>query len=613
MTTEVEVKPEVLDARMLAVKDVVESPVNPRHVRNEAAMLELTASVREVGVCEPVIVRPHPKKKGKWELLAGSRRLEASRRAKRAEIPAVVRDLDDEQAFRITVIENLQREDLTPFEQSEAIRAMQGKGWEIETIAAQLGKSPSWVARRAALGNLTPAWQAALLCEPPPKSSVDAMRAKLLAHVLEYPGDFAPDERDGLAEADADEIEEIYEALFGDLDAPGSATPGNRLHSEHLAEWPVGHLELIARNEPEVQAKVLEPHARRWMSDDIPTRAALEKEISGHLRKLATAQWSPKDAELIAEAGACAECTKRSAARPLLFAELQGDAAGDRCLDPSCWERKQQAWVERKAAEIREAHGKDVKIVLVKDQYNSRVPKLAGKSQVVENYQVKKCKRNVEGARPCLRVDGAGAGEVFYALTNRQMASRLPSSPGPTPLSARREQLEAKRAKRFIEIVVTALHDDEKPRSCAELVRLAATFGTMQPGGRMTPETWEAFEKEADRGEECVEARAMLWARIKPELRSRVKFYDVRGASSRLPEARDLAAYLGVDGKGLWKRVCDEIPEPKGWAKLNADGTPRGPAASAGGKPSTRMAGKSTAPAKSLGRKGKAPTRNEEP
>ena len=84
-------------------------------------MAQLTASVKEHGILENLLVRPHPTRKGFYQLVAGERRYRAAKEAKLTEVPVMVKDLTDEEALAISLVENLQRDDLNPVEETEGI------------------------------------------------------------------------------------------------------------------------------------------------------------------------------------------------------------------------------------------------------------------------------------------------------------------------------------------------------------------------------------------------------------------------------------------------------------------------------------------------------------
>ena len=116
----------------------------PRKIFSEEALNELADSIREHGVLQPLLVRPLPG--GSYQLVAGERRWRASRMAGLQEVPVVIREMDEEQAMEIALIENLQREDLDPIEVAEGCRQLIEKyGLTQETAAKRLGKSRSAV------------------------------------------------------------------------------------------------------------------------------------------------------------------------------------------------------------------------------------------------------------------------------------------------------------------------------------------------------------------------------------------------------------------------------------------------------------------------------------
>lgn len=114
----------------------------PRTRIDESSLHELAASIRGHGVMQPIVVRPLAD--GRWEIVAGERRFRAARLAGLTELPVVVREVSDEQALAMALIENLQREDLNPLEQAHAIRRLTVEfGYSHEQAADALGRSRS--------------------------------------------------------------------------------------------------------------------------------------------------------------------------------------------------------------------------------------------------------------------------------------------------------------------------------------------------------------------------------------------------------------------------------------------------------------------------------------
>ncbi len=126
---------------LVPVDAVSPNPRQPRGMIRPETLEELTASVREHGVLQPLIVTPG-KGTGKYILIAGERRLQAARLAGLASVPAIVRQATDQQRLELAIIENVQRSDLSPLEEAEAYRQL-AEDFDLshEEIAARVGKS----------------------------------------------------------------------------------------------------------------------------------------------------------------------------------------------------------------------------------------------------------------------------------------------------------------------------------------------------------------------------------------------------------------------------------------------------------------------------------------
>ncbi len=121
------------------------NPYQTRKTINQETLKELAESIRVTGVVQPVVVRPIAS--GRYQLVAGERRWLASKSAGKATIPAIVREISDAQALEITIIENLQREDLNPVEQARAFERLSREfGMTQEQIAQRTGKDRASIA-----------------------------------------------------------------------------------------------------------------------------------------------------------------------------------------------------------------------------------------------------------------------------------------------------------------------------------------------------------------------------------------------------------------------------------------------------------------------------------
>jgi ParB family chromosome partitioning protein len=131
--------------RDIRLEDIDPNRYQPRGHLDEAALNELAASIKANGVMQPIVVRPM--RDGRFELIAGERRWLASQRAGKQSVPAIVRQVSDQQALELTIIENLQREDLGPMEQARAFdRLSREFSMTQEQMAQRTGKDRTTIA-----------------------------------------------------------------------------------------------------------------------------------------------------------------------------------------------------------------------------------------------------------------------------------------------------------------------------------------------------------------------------------------------------------------------------------------------------------------------------------
>ncbi len=146
------------EVRMISVENITPNPHQPRREFSEEALIELAASIKARGVLQPILIRPLGA--GKYELVAGERRLRASKLSGLTEIPTLVREMSDQESLAIALIENLQREDLNAVEEAFGYQRLQQEfGLSQEELARQVGKSRSAVANCLRLLNLPDAVQ----------------------------------------------------------------------------------------------------------------------------------------------------------------------------------------------------------------------------------------------------------------------------------------------------------------------------------------------------------------------------------------------------------------------------------------------------------------------
>ena len=137
----------------LPLREIEPDPGQPRKTFDDETLAELSASIAEHGLLQPVAVRPKPS--GGYLIVAGERRWRASRMAGLTEVPVIVKDVTDEQAMELALVENLQREDLDPVEEAAGIRELMTRcDLTQEQAARKLGKSRSALANSLRLLSL---------------------------------------------------------------------------------------------------------------------------------------------------------------------------------------------------------------------------------------------------------------------------------------------------------------------------------------------------------------------------------------------------------------------------------------------------------------------------
>ncbi len=247
----------------IRIENLIPSPHNPRKHFDEGKLAELARSLAsDLGQEVPLLVRPHPDVDGAYEILDGERRWRASKLAELKTLEAKVIDCDNAKALEITVVANLQREDITALEEASGVASLLAGGRDVDTIARDLGKSVAWVYLRAKLINLSPEWRKAATVK-------------------------AKDGRDS----------EVY-------------------------GWPASMLEQIARFPAPAQAEMLKNWQVCRADSAKQLSAILDREYTMLLK---SAPWKLDDADLIPKAGACSACPKRSSCQQQLFTGVGKD------------------------------------------------------------------------------------------------------------------------------------------------------------------------------------------------------------------------------------------------------------------------------------------------
>ena len=136
-----------VETNKIPIKDLSRNKFQPRKNFNKENLEELTNSIREQGVIQPIVVRPDKTNDGKYEIIAGERRWLASQNAGLHEIPVVILDVDDNKSLEFAIVENVQRQDLNPIEEAKSYqRLINDFNYNQEKLSKFIGKSRSYIA-----------------------------------------------------------------------------------------------------------------------------------------------------------------------------------------------------------------------------------------------------------------------------------------------------------------------------------------------------------------------------------------------------------------------------------------------------------------------------------
>ena len=275
----------------IAISDIRISKTNRKHF-NEAKLNELAASIKDMGVAQPILIRPvtpTTEEPEIYEIVAGERRFRASKIADVTTIPAMIRNLTDLQAAKIQILENLQREDPHELEEALGYQAlMLSHGYNADQLADELKKSRSYIYARLKL---------CALAEPLHKDFLDRKFSASTALLI--------------------------------------------------ARIPVPELQIKAAKE------IMAPNRD---GDPMSVRDAQRYLQNSYMLDLTKATFDIKDAKLLATAGSCVKCPKRTGNQPEVFT----DTSANICTDPDCFNEKKAALDTRK---INDANKKGIPVL----------------------------------------------------------------------------------------------------------------------------------------------------------------------------------------------------------------------------------------------------------
>lgn len=356
--------------REVPIAEVHESPWNPRQHFSTKSLEAMAESIRQVGIVEPLIVRP--RLLGGYELGSGHRRRRGALLAGLETVPVLVRELPDAEFLELLTIGNLHRVDLHPLEEADGFQVfIRESGKTMEQLAEKIGMSLSHVSGRIKLLGLT-----------------DAAKLRF---------------RDG------------------EFSASHAVLMSRRTPRDQAAI-----LKFLAPIPGEVETAVSEKALRRWIRDNLDLR-------------LERVPFPLEDATLVADAGACNGCSKRTASDPAVFEDAGRE---DLCMDGACYKLKQNAHLDRLETEWKD-RGQEV--VRISIGYNR------GKG-LLNPSEYREVSANATGpnVKTGIAVDGPLAGKAIRIQVKQPETPAPSAKPAEPKVSAATQKAaeEEKQAKR---------------------------------------------------------------------------------------------------------------------------------------------------------------------
>lgn len=377
--------------------DVIPSKTNPRKRFDQEALQELAGSLRKHGILQPILCREHPTEAGKLELIAGERRWRAAGIAKLTHVPVRIIAVDDLEMLELQVIENLQRQDLHPIEEAESYEALlaankDNADYGVNEMAVRLKKSRAYIYARLKLCDLEPEARTAFY-EDKLTASVALLVARIPVRELQLKA---------LHEVTTGETEEYY----SDQDGPMSA----RRAAEHIQE--------------------------------------------NYMLELKRAVFPIAQADLVATAGPCTSCAKRTGAQPELYSDVE---SADVCTDPTCFDQKKKAHIAR-LAEAAEQTGQKVIRGETAEKifpYEHSSPRGYVKPDATPWQHITKGKTYAEilgdDMPPAVMIENPHSGELISMVSEKEVFKALADKGIKTSQDEHRERVKKEEAKSKLE------------------------------------------------------------------------------------------------------------------------------------------------------------------
>lgn len=495
----------IQSAETRPVADLLPCPLNPRDVSASSPLVELVESIRVIGVQQPLLCRPSPRGGDLLEVVYGNRRMYAARQAGATLVPVIIRALTDDETAELIALEYVTREELTPLEEAKGIQRLLDTGWRIEEVAERLGRPAGWVARRARLTRLSPAWQQAIACHDHRVSTWPPNLLRAVARLL-------PEQQD---------------AFLAELDAS------------------------------------------LWLFQDPPSLRKLEEKLGQCRRILSTTPWDLADAELVVAAGPCTACPKRSSREPWLFDDVVQDVddtcLDGACFEGKRTAHVQRAaaLATQKAGQpvtVLHSHWD-----AIRDRETGKP--LSQESWQFE--RCKKSDPGaipaIEVATPDRVIwvhqpdRPAKAGRPVNPETGKAE---------PRPVEDRRQDLHRKRLALALQLLADRLetHVEEDKLPGLTIVALATAFGTYRRADHFERHKSTLL---AELRRPLAQLAADLWTEVRPVLQSRWRPTPPITTSDRVEqqwaEAEEICGLLSLSSADALSQAKRELPEPKSW------------------------------------------------
>lgn len=489
------------------------SPWNPRQVDPRSqGFADLVESIRLHGVLQPLLVRDLGQ--GGYQIVAGERRWRAAEQAGLEGLPCLVRELSDQEAVEATVLENMQREDLTPLEEARGVRSLlEQYSGDHAAVGVRLNRSASWVARRAQLLQLTARWRELL--------------------------DAGPVEGE-------------------EFDPRG---------------WPVSWLEEIARLPVDIQDDILSGRAQR-LYGGIHDLDHLRRIIGSYQHALEHARWDLADDSL--PGGACTACAKRTGCQALLFEDAKDDRCLDaECFERKRNLCDEIAIDKAKGRGVVVVGSHPSQVPEVLRQAVAKLPAYAWQpckkddpgAQKVAIYDEHKGLSRASW----MRTDQAAASARQPALDQASCEDDSEADEGSAEaLQERLGKLQQRRLKWICSKLVELLADASDPlavsdaAACMFLAAVAGadSHGTAQALHAAATVDWQDESSLVD----------LLWNQVTWPLQKLLKRLARTEADAEVVQA--IAEALGQDWSTFWVQAERKFPRPKSWGQTLAESLP---------------------------------------